>query len=337
MTTLHRLDPAAALRDFAPAAEDVREAVLAGLSASPRTLPSRLFYDQAGSALFEQICDLPSYYLTRTELAILKAHLPAMADRIGPDALIIELGSGAGTKTRLLLDALDAPAGYVPIEISREALLASARGLCRSFPDLPILPVCADYGQSFTLPTPAAAPGSPGSPGSPGQGPARRVVYFPGSTIGNLDAPAARALFRRMRELAADGGGLLLGVDLVKSPDVLIPAYDDPEGVTAAFNLNLLRRINREAGADFDLSRWRHEARWNAAESRMESHLVSTGDQTVHVGGRRFAFAPGEGIWTESSYKYTRESIAALAEGFEPVESWTDPRGWFDVTYFRAI
>ena len=327
MTTLPRTDPAAALCDFAPAAEDVREAVIAGLSASPRTLPSRLFYDQTGSTLFEQICDLPSYYLTRTELAILKANLPAMADRIGPDALIIELGSGAGTKTRLLLDALDTPAGYVPIEISREALLASARGLCRSFPDLPILPVCADYGQSFTLPT----------PGSPGDRPARRVVYFPGSTIGNLDAPAARALFRRMRELAADGGGLLLGVDLVKSPDVLIPAYDDPEGVTAAFNLNLLRRINREAGADFDPTRWRHEARWNAGESRMESHLVSTGEQTVHVGGRRFAFAPGEGIWTESSYKYTRESIADLAEGFEPVESWTDPRGWFDVTYFKAV
>ena len=326
MTTF--TDPAATLRDFAPAAVDVRDAVIRGLSESPRTLPSRLFYDQRGSELFEQICDLPSYYLTRTELRILRDHLPEMADLIGPNALIIELGSGAGVKTRLLLDALETPAGYVPIEISREALLASARTLGEAFPGLPILPVCANYRQAFPLPQPEVLNGAE---------PARRVVYFPGSTIGNLDEPAARALFRRMRELAGDDGGLLLGVDLVKSPDVLVPAYDDPEGVTAAFNFNLLSRINREAGADFDLSRWRHEARWNAGDARMESYLVSSADQTVHVGGRRFAFAAGDTIWTESSHKYTRATIAALAEGFTPVQHWTDARGWFDVIHFEAI
>lgn len=323
MTTIPHTDPASVLCDLAPAAEDIRDAVLRGLSASPRSLPSRLFYDAAGSDLFEQICDLPSYYLTRTELGILDTHLPAMARRIGPEAIIIELGSGAGIKTRRLLDALDHPAGYVPIEISREALLASARELGRSFPDLPIRPICADYNAHFTLPRLDAQP-------------ARRVVYFPGSTLGNLDEPAARALFRRMRELAGEDGGLLLGVDRVKSSDVLIPAYDDPEGVTAAFNMNLLSRINREAGADFDLSRWRHEARWNAGLSRMESHLVSLADQSVHVGGRRFLFRDGESIWTESSHKYTRASIAGLAEGFTPVEHWTDARGWFDVIYFEA-
>ncbi len=328
-TSTHTSRPAAphtdaGLHDLEPAAEDLRDAVLAGLSATPRTLPSQFFYDAAGSALFERICALPSYYLTRTELQIMRQHAAAMARHLGRDAVVIELGSGAGIKTRQLLAALDEPAAYLPIDISREALLRSVAMLRQRFAGLTIRPVCADYSQPFDLPDIADA--------------GRRTVYFPGSTLGNLHAPQARGLFRRVRELAGDGGGLLLGIDRVKSPSIMIPAYDDPEGVTGAFNLNLLRRINDEAGADFDLSRWRHEARWNAEASRMESHLVSRGDQEVHLGSAVFGFRGGESIWTESSYKYDLPMVRDLAEGhFELVEEWSDARGWFSVMYLRGV
>jgi dimethylhistidine N-methyltransferase len=313
------------LLDLAPAEEDIRTVVMDGLSASPRTLPPRLFYDHAGSELFERICDLPTYYLTRTELAILDRDLPEMAQGVGPDTLIFEYGSGAGVKTRKLLHALPRPAGYVPIEISRQALLDSVDRLAEAFPDLPIQPVCADYNQPVDRPaalTDAAR---------------RSVLFFPGSTLGNLHPEDARGLFRRTRDLVGPGGGMLLGVDLIKSPDLLIPAYADPQGVTAAFNLNLLRRLNREVGADFDLKRWEHRAVWNDEAARMESHLVSVGEQAVHVGGRRFAFDSGDGIWTESSYKFTPDAVAELAEGFDLKHQWTDDRGWFAVMYLEAV
>ena len=310
------------LHDCEPAADDFRAAVLAGLSASPRTLPSRFFYDAAGSALFERICEQPEYYLTRTELQILDDHLPDIADRLGPDVLLIELGSGAGVKTRRLLDAMHDPAGYVPIDISRNALRQSVQQLQQDFPGLEVLPVCADYSQRFDVPETS-------------RNPRRRVVYFPGSTIGNLDAPAARRLFATMRRLTGDrsdsgsaldsgggsgsgGGGLLLGVDRVKPADVLVPAYDDAAGVTAAFNLNLLHRINAELDGDFDPDAWSHVATWNPEASRMESHLRSDRDQAVHIADRKFHFRGGETIWTESSYKYTRPMIHGLAEGFTP-------------------
>jgi dimethylhistidine N-methyltransferase len=312
------------LHDLEPAAEDLQAAVYAGLSGRPRTLPAKFFYDAKGSALFEQICELPEYYLTRTELAIMDRDLPAMADRIGPEALLIELGSGAGTKTRRLLEALDRPAGYMPIDISRSALLDSADRLNRRFEDLPIHAVCADYVAGFDLPDLDVDP-------------AKRVVYFPGSTLGNLHPAQARQLFRTMRDLAGDDGGLLLGVDMVKSPDVLVPAYDDAKGVTSAFNLNLLTRINREVGGDFDLGHWSHRAQWNPEASRMESYLVSDRPQDVRIGSKRFAFAKGESIWTESSYKYTLETVQQLASGFELVEQWQDEQGWFSVMYLRAV
>jgi dimethylhistidine N-methyltransferase len=320
--TAHCIAP---LCDLHPPVDDIRADVIAGLSAEPRTLPPRLFYDAAGSALFEKICELPEYYLTRTELAILRRHLPEMAAAIGPDALVIELGSGAGVKTRRLLTALRRPAGYVPIEISRAALGDAVAGLGRDFPTLPIHPVCANYHQHLRLP--AAAADAAG----------RRVVFFPGSTLGNLDPAECRRLFARLRELVGPGGAMLLGVDLVKPADLLVPAYADARGVTAAFNFNLLRRLNRELGADFDLPSWRHEARWNAPASRMESHLVSTRPQAVHVGGRRFGFTADQSIWTESSYKFTPQRVAELAGGaFNVRQQWTDDRGWFAVLWLEA-
>ena len=312
------------LLDFSPVEQDILDVVLAGLSAEPRTLPPRLFYDETGSQLFEQICELPTYYLTRTELAILDDHLPRIAEAIGPEALVIEYGSGAGTKTRKLLNALTQPAGYVPIEISRQALEESVARLAEALPDLPIQPVCADYNQAVELPAELENAAR------------RKVLFFPGSTLGNLHPEQARRLFTRARQLVGDGGGILLGVDLIKSSEILVPAYADPQGVTAKFNFNLLERLNREIAADFDVHRWQHRAVWNQDASRMESHLVSIGRQSVHVGGRRFEFEDGQSIWTESSYKFTAESVARLADGFEIASQWTDARGWFSVMYLGA-
>ena len=313
------------LLDLEPEAADFRAEVLAGLSRDPKTLPTKYLYDAHGSHLFELICDLEEYYPTRTELRILRAHVEEMARRLGPDCLVIEPGAGSGLKTRVLLQHLDRPAGYVPVEISRAALEECASELQEEFEDVEILPVCADFTQRFALPHPR-------------RDPARRVVFFPGSTIGNFE-PAARGEFlRHVADQVGEGGGLLIGVDLRKDVDVLQAAYDDAEGVTARFNLNLLRRANRELGADFDLHAFRHEARWNDGHGRMEMHLVARRGQVVHLAGSEFLIAAGESLHTESSYKYGVEEFAAIAaeQGMRLEQSWLDENSLFSVQLFRV-
>lgn len=294
--------------------------VLAGLLDSPKWLAPKYFYDETGSRLFDRICELPEYYLTRTELEIMRAHAGSMAQALGPNVLLIEPGSGSSVKVRLLLERLDRPAAYVPVEICREHMLASVAALQADYPALEILPVCADFTRSFPVPAPSV--------------PARRrAAYFPGSTLGNFPPPAAAGLLKVLHHAVGPGGALILGVDLEKPPDILLPAYDDAAGVTAAFNRNLLTRINRELGGDFDPHGFAHRAVWNADEGRIEMHLVSGRRQTAHVGGQAIEFAAGEPIVTEYSYKYTPARLAAMAEraGFRIERSWTDSRQWFGV------
>lgn len=298
---------------------------LAGLLATPKTLPSKYLYDEEGSALFEAITQLDAYYPTRTERGILEAHVGEIARAVGPRAAIIEFGSGSSTKTRLLLDALDEPAAYVPIDISVDFLQESAEQLRTEYPTLPVLPVEADYTRPFRLPDLPADT-------------RRRVVFFPGSTLGNFLPDEAAAFLRKAAEIAGPGGGLILGVDLKKDPAVLNVAYDDPEGVTARFNKNLLVRLNRELGADFDVEGFDHHAPYNEAEGRVEMHLVSRRDQTVHLGGHAIPFRAGESIHTENSYKYDLGELVprAATVGLTLEGSWTDAAGWFAVLLFNC-
>jgi dimethylhistidine N-methyltransferase len=299
------------------------EDVIDGLTAQPKQVPSKYLYDARGSKLFDEITRLREYYPTRTEAAIMTEHVDVMADAVGEGALLVEYGSGSSEKTRILLDEMSGDlAGYVPVDISREHLVDAADRLAAAYPDLAVQPVCADYTASFPVPV-------------PGDDPARTVVYFPGSTIGNFRPTDAEAFLEIMAETAGPGGGLLIGVDLRKDPDVLRAAYNDEEGVTAAFNLNLLRRINREVGADFTLDAFEHEARWNDDESCIEMYLVSTEAQTVDVAGETIAFDAGETIHTEYSYKFTLDRFSHLAEsaGFTIEEVWTDDDRLFSVQY----
>lgn len=302
------------------------EEVLDGLRGTPKRLSSAYLYDRRGSQLFEAICELPEYYPTRTETAILARYAAEMAARIGERALLLEPGSGSSRKTRLLLDALPDLAAYVPVDISRSHLLEAARAVQAAYPRLEVLPVCADFTQGVTLP-PSRHPFS------------RVVVFFPGSTLGNFDAPEAIRLLELMRRAAGAGGGLLIGIDLAKDPVILERAYNDAAGVTAAFNMNLLVRLNRELAADFDPGRFRHEALWVPAESRIEMHLVSVCAQAVHIAGERVDFAAGERLVTEHCHKYTDESFAsqARAAGWTPRQRWTDPRGYFSVQYLETV
>ena len=312
-----------AVLDLEPAASEFLAQAMAGLSATPRTLPSKFFYDERGSDLFQQICELPEYYVTRTEFEILRRHGAEMAESIGANAEVVGFGTGAGAKTRMLLQHLSNPIAYVPVDISKQRLIDSAQELSRVMPTLEILPVCADYLQPLRLPTPSRKP-------------AHIAVYFPGSTIGNLEPALARDFLTRVCRLCGHSGGLIIGVDLQKPPEILEPAYNDSAGVTAAFNLNLLVRANRELGADFVLPCWRHHAVYNAAIGRIEMHLVSLGAQSVHLGGHTFDFQSGEFIITEFSYKYTVESFDALAvtAGFRLSRTWTDPQKLFAVFHF---
>jgi dimethylhistidine N-methyltransferase len=309
----------------ATANEEFRADVLAGLSKHSRTLPYKYFYDARGSELFQKICELPEYYLTRTELRILRRYAGEMAKAVGPGIALIGLGTGAGTKTRILLEKLETPVAYVPVDISKEQLQRSTKLFRKIFAGLEILPVCADYLEPVKLPAPS-------------QTPARKVVYFPGSTIGNFEPAAASKFLRRISKYLGAGGGLLIGVDLAKDRSVLERAYNDSAGVTAQFNLNLLVRANRELGGDFELEQWRHEAVYNSDEGRIEIYLVSEGDQTVHVCGQAFDFAAGEKITTEYSYKYTPEGFTKLAAaaGFAFGRMWTDDARLFGVFYFTV-
>jgi dimethylhistidine N-methyltransferase len=308
-----------------PASEAYRREVVEGLARSPKAIHCKFLYDQRGSELFDRICELPEYYPTRTELGIMRDHAGEMAMRIGPRALLIEYGSGSSLKTPILLDALEDPVAYVPIDISREHLMSSVERLAERYPELEILPVAADYTSPVELPEPRRHP-------------ERRVVYFPGSTIGNFEPGEAREFLRRMAGRVDHGGGVLIGVDLEKDDAVLEAAYNDAQGVTAEFNLNLLRRFNRELGADFDLDAFRHLAFYNRDAGRIELHLESLADQTVHLGGEEIHFDRGEQIHTEYSYKYTLGGFRALAAeaGLEVEEVWTDDRRLFSVQYLRA-
>jgi L-histidine N-alpha-methyltransferase len=292
--------------------ESFRDDVVAGLSAPHKFLSPKYFYDAAGSRLFARICRLPEYYVTRAELALTRRHLAAIARFGGRGCQLIEYGSGEGVKSRLVIRAAR-PAVYVPIDISQDALDAAARRLAREFPGLRIHPLLGDFSRPLDIPVRRGMPS---------------VVYFPGSTIGNLTPEEAHAFLSMSRGIAAR---MLVGVDLRKDPAVLHAAYNDSRGVTAAFNLNLLVRINRELGANFDLRRWRHYAFYNPAEGRIEMHLVSMGAQNVALGKHRFHFASGETIHTENSYKYSLDGFRELAAkaGFTSAKVWTDRRGLF--------
>jgi dimethylhistidine N-methyltransferase len=308
---------------FAPESTDFLADVIAGLSSNPRTIPCKYFYDEQGSALFQKICELPEYYVTRTEIDILDRHRADIALQLGPSVELIGLGTGAGTKTRVLIEALENPAVYIPVDISEKQLRKSTALFRKIFPKLEILPVCADYLQPVVLP-------------SPRHKPARNIVYFPGSTIGNFEPDEAMQFLRRIASVCRGGGGLLIGADLKKDPQVLDAAYNDSAGVTAEFNLNLLERINRELGANFDLDQWRHRAIYNSNAGRIEMHLISETDQFVQLNEHKFHFRRGEKIITEFSYKYTPEEFAALAAkaGFNFVRMWTDDARLFGVFYF---
>lgn len=294
------------------------QSALAGLLADQKTLESKWFYDRAGSDLFEQITDLPEYYPTRTEVSILQAQADAIAGYVAPGAALVELGSGASTKTRILLDHFDALKTYVPIDISGDFLLQTARGLSTDYPRLDVTPVVGDFMGDVALPSALKH--------------TSKVAFFPGSTIGNLDQGAAADLLARVR--AWDNiAAFIVGIDLVKDTDLLVRAYDDAAGVTAAFNLNILHRLNREIGADFDVDQFAHEARWNAEESRIEMHLVSKAAQTALIGTRMIRFAKGESIHTENCWKYTPESFTAIAAkgGWTADAFYQDDNGLFSV------
>jgi dimethylhistidine N-methyltransferase len=312
------------LHDYEPEQVTFREEVLQGLQKLPKELPSKYFYDEFGSRLFDQICELDEYYLTRTELIIMREQMADMISLLGPNCMLIEYGSGSSTKTRRLLDSLQTPVAYVPIDISKEYLLHAVAALSTAYPDLEVLPVCADYTSDFEIPLPAKPV-------------FRRVAYFPGSTIGNFDREPAKRFLRQIAKVCK-GGGLLIGVDLKKDFNILHRAYNDSQGVTAQFNKHMLARINAKLDADFRLEQFGHYAFYNPGESRVEMHLVSLKKQQVHVGDVEISFNLGESVWTESSYKYTLEEFARLAAtaGFNVEQVWTDERQFFSIQYLTV-
>ncbi|CAN5658660.1 L-histidine N(alpha)-methyltransferase [soil metagenome] len=306
------------LTDLHPSPDDISGDILAGLSRSPKRLPSKYFYDKRGSELFEEITRQPEYYLTRIELALLEDKAAEIAEAVGPRAHVVEYGSGSGRKTRLLLDALEDPVAYTPIEISRNALLASVERLDREFGDIEVLPMLAD----FTTPVPLPEPERKAD---------HALVFFPGSTLGNFTDAEALRLLRAMRETMGDRGGALVGIDLQKDPAIITAAYNDAAGVTAAFTHNLLARLNRDIGSDFDLDAFEHHAEYMLDAGRIETFLISRKPQTVTVEGRRFDFTAGERMQVEYSQKYTDDSFAALAReaGLKVVCRWNDAKDWF--------
>ncbi len=315
--------PAVRFYDHHPQPANFYREVVDGLRARPRRVPPKFFYDERGSQLFDRICRTPEYYPTRTEMAILEARAAEIADCVGAGCVLVEPGSGSCEKVRPLLEDLR-PAAYVPVDISGEHLRAAAARVSVAYPWLEVCAACADFTAPLSLPAAVGA--------------GRRVAFFPGSSIGNFDPGAAVGFLHNLAEMVGPGGGLLIGVDLKKDPALLAAAYNDAEGVTAAFNLNLLARINRELDGDFRPERFRHSAFYNEVQGRIEMHLVSKCDQVVRVDGHRFGFAEGEGIHTECSYKYTVEEFQALGRraGYTPAAVWTDRQGLFSVHYLQV-
>jgi len=311
--------------DFKPGLERFLAEVLIGLRKPQKELPSKYFYDERGSQLFERICGLKEYYITRIEASIMQAYIEEIVELIGPQVLVIEHGCGNCEKVRFLMDHLHDPVAFIPIDISKEQLLQVSRELDSIYSQLQVLPVCADYTSSFELPIPKRES-------------KRTVVYFPGSTISNFDPIPVEHFLEHVANLCGSNGALLIGVDLKKDPAVFHNAYNDGEGLTAAFNLNLLERINRELDCDFQLDAFEHYAFYNPRESRVEMHLISRKNQVVHIDGEVISFIKGESIWTESSYKYNLDEfkrIAAVA-GFRVERVWVDERQWFSVQYLTT-
>jgi dimethylhistidine N-methyltransferase len=304
--------------------DEFAAAVVDGLSSRPKTLPCRYLYDARGSVLFEQITALPEYYPTRTETAILEANVGEIAGGTGSGVVLVEFGSGSSRKTEILLEAMPDLNAYVPIDVSESALEDARQRLAARFPDLDIRPLHGDFSHALKLPADLRF--------------SRKVGFFPGSTIGNLKEDEARALLESFRASLSPGGRLIVGVDLWKSAETLKLAYDDPAGVTAAFNLNILERINREFGQAFALDRFRHEARINRDKRRVEMHLVSTQDQVVDLLGQEFTFRQDETIHTENSHKYTVDRFQALARsaGWTPSQVWTDANDLFSIHELTA-
>jgi len=302
--------------------DELRADVLAGLSQEQKSIPAKYFYDEHGSRLFDRICALDEYYVTRTELKLLHACAPELAKRAGRNATLVEFGSGSNKKMQILLDHLHAPSAYVPIDISREHLVASSREIADDFGAVQVIPVCADFTREVALPDIVDTDG--------------RLGLFPGSTIGNFE-PDAAAFLRRAAGTLGQGAGFMVGVDLKKDESILHAAYNDREGVTAEFNLNLLRRMNRELDGTFELAAFDHDARYNRERGRIEMHLVSRRDQTVSVAGTAFSFSAGESIHTENSYKYAVEEFQDLAAqaGWYPADVWCDADSLFSIHYLE--
>jgi dimethylhistidine N-methyltransferase len=321
------LDIATPAEPIESARERFRADVLVGLGLTPKRLAPKYFYDRAGSLLFDAICELPEYYVTRAETAIMRARVNEVVASWGPRVRVVEPGAGSGTKTRLVLEALGPArcAEYMPVDISREHLAHAAAALRADYPWLRVTPLAADFATD--LPVAAAGDG------------ARTVIYFPGSTIGNFDPPEAERLLARFRRAAGMNGTVVVGVDLKKDPATLHAAYNDAQGVTAAFNRNVLARMNRELGADFDVDAFAHYAFYQPVAGRIEMHLVSRKRQEVTIAGRRFRFAEGESIHTECSYKYDLPSVERLARsaGLHLLDAWLDDERRFAVLELRPV
>lgn len=305
------------LLDLRGREQSFRESFLDGMRKNPKSIPCRFLYDERGSELFERICNVAEYYLTRSELSLLRAHGAEIAKLIGPEAALIELGSGSSVKTHLLLSRMISPAAYMPVDVSREHLRSAARSIAMEYPSLEVIAVCADYSAPFALPETRG----------------RRALFFPGSTIGNLPHEDAGALLSGWRDRLGPGGLMIVGVDLKKDPSRLLAAYDDSEGVTQSFIKNILVRANQELGADFDLSAFSYEAVWNEQDGCVQMYLTSRRDQVINAAGERFFMPLGERIHVESSYKYDIEEFAELSRraGFAPRNVFLDSEGIFSV------
>jgi L-histidine N-alpha-methyltransferase len=314
-----------ATADTSSEASDACAEILLGLTARQKHISPKYFYDERGSHLFDQICQLPEYYVTRTELQLMDSHFDEVADLVGPRASIIEFGAGSNIKIRKLLDHLAEPAAYVPVDISGDYLLKQATALTRDYPNVHVQPVFADFTQPFDLPQHPVMP-------------ERNLVFFPGSTIGNFAPGEALELLKVMRLEARPGGALLIGVDLRKNPDLIHAAYNDSEGVTAEFNLNVLRRLNTEFDGNFDLANFSHQAIYDKSHGRIEMRLISQKAQKVFVAGQELSFAANEFIITEHSYKYSLDGFNTLARsaGWEPEQSWVDENSLFSMHYLTV-